>query len=112
MKLSEISVPYEQIPAVSGLRVFGTGNGKKADAARFTISRNNEIDMQVEIDDVDNALGYNIIWGHTPDKLYHSLMTFTNSQRIGALVSGEEYYVRVDAFNENGITKGKVKKLS
>ena len=112
LKLSEISVPYEQIPAVSGLRIFGIGNGKKTDAARFTISRNNEIDMQVEIDGVDNALGYNIIWGHTPDKLYHSLMTFTNSQRIGALVSGEEYYVRVDAFNENGITKGQVKKLS
>ena len=112
LKLSEISVPYEQIPAVSGLRIFGIGNGKKADEARFTISRNNEIDMQVEIEDVDNALGYNIIWGHTHNKLYHSLMTFTNSQRIGALVSGEEYYVRVDAFNENGITKGQVKKLS
>ena len=33
------------------------------------------------------------------------------SQRVGALVSDREYYVRVDAFNENGITAGKCVKL-
>ena len=32
-------------------------------------------------------------------------------QRVGALVAGEKYYVRVDAFNENGITEGQVKEL-
>lgn len=32
-------------------------------------------------------------------------------KRIGALVKGQEYYVRVDAFNENGITEGKVEKI-
>lgn len=29
---------------------------------------------------------------------------------IGALVKGETYYVRVDAFNENGITEETVQK--
>ena len=38
-------------------------------------------------------------------------MTFKNTERVGALVSGADYYVRVDAFNENGITEGEVKKL-
>ena len=33
-------------------------------------------------------------------------MTFTAEQNIGALVEGETVYVRVDAFNENGITEG------
>jgi hypothetical protein len=28
------------------------------------------------------------------------------------LVKGREYYVRVDVFNENGITEGKTVKLS
>ena len=45
------------------------------------------------------------------DKLYHSHMVFGNEQRIGALVKGKEYYVRVDAFNENGITEGKSVKI-
>ena len=27
-------------------------------------------------------------------------------QRIGALIKGRDYFVRVDAFNENGITEG------
>lgn len=34
------------------------------------------------------------------------MMTFEESQKIGALVKGQDYYVRVDAFNENGITEG------
>ena len=29
-------------------------------------------------------------------------------QNIGALVKGQSYYVRVDAFNENGITEGNI----
>ena len=33
-------------------------------------------------------------------------------RRIGALIKGREYYVRVDAFNENGITEGVCIKLS
>ncbi len=33
-------------------------------------------------------------------------MVFGTEQRIGALVKDEHYYVRVDAFNENGITEG------
>jgi hypothetical protein len=28
--------------------------------------------------------------------------------RVGALIRGRDYFVRVDAFNENGITKGEV----
>lgn len=39
---------------------------------------------------------------------FHSYMIFGKEQRVGALVKGREYYVRVDAFNENGITEGAV----
>jgi len=54
------------------------------------------------------AAGYNILWGYAPDKLYHSYMVFgKTSQRIGALIKGESVFVRVDTFNENGITEGK-----
>lgn len=112
LKLSKMSVPYGQIPAVSGLRVFGKGNGKKPEVPEFTAVRKNELDMLIEIDSKDDkATGYNILWGHAPEKLYHSYMTFSKSQRVGALVAGEKYYVRVDAFNENGITEGTVREL-
>ena len=34
-------------------------------------------------------------------------MTFkAGEQRIGALIKGRKYFVRVDAFNECGITEG------
>ena len=33
-------------------------------------------------------------------------------QNIGAPVEGEKVYVRVDAFNENGITEGSVRPLA
>ena len=58
----------------------------------------------------ENVVGYNILWGTDPQKLYHSYMIFDTKQNIGALVKGETYYVRVDAFNENGITEGTVQK--
>ena len=64
--------------------------------------------MEVKIED-NGAVGYNILWGHTPEKLYHSYMIFgKDAQTIGALVKGQNYYVRVDAFNETGIAEGEV----
>lgn len=64
----------------------------------------------------NKALGYTILFGNRPDKLYHSYMVFAKEgedveQRVGALVKGREYYVRVDAFNESGITEGSLMKL-
>ena len=63
--------------------------------------------MQVEIAPQAHTLGYNILFGAGPEKLYHSSMVFTPGVHpIGALIQGREYFVRVDAFNESGITKG------
>lgn len=54
-------------------------------------------------------VGYNVLWGFAPDKLYHSYMVFgSNEVTIGALIKGEPLYVRVDSFNETGITEGDV----
>ena len=112
LRLSDIAVPYEQNPCVSGLRVFGLGSGEKPIPSVFTAARMGDLDMVVQIKEQGNALGYNILFGSSPEKLYHSSMVFTaGSHRVGALIKDRDYFVRVDAFNENGITEGICVKL-
>ena len=107
LRLSDMAVPYGQQPCISGLRVFGLGQGEKPAAPVFTVRRENDLDMTVSVQSQENTLGYNILFGNSPDKLYHSSMNFkAGDQRIGALIKGRNYFVRVDAFNENGITEG------
>lgn len=112
LRLSDMAVPFEQAPCVSGLRVFGLGDGEKPAEPVFSAERTGDLDMTIQIREQKDALGYNILFGSSPEKLYHSYLIFkAGSQRVGALIKGREYYVRVDAFNENGITKGKCVKL-
>ncbi len=107
LRLSEMAVPFGQIPCVSGLRVFGLGSGSSPEAPAFTAERSGDLDMTVTIAPQPDALGYNILFGSTSEKLYHSSMTFEpGTHRIGALIKDRPYVVRVDAFNENGITTG------
>jgi len=110
IKLTILEIPYSLQPCISGLRVFGNGQGKKPIMPEFVATRTNPLDMDLAIKE-SNAVGYNILWGHEKEKLYHSYMTFENKQRIGALIKNQKYFVRVDAFNENGITEGKVVEL-
>ncbi|SCP98847.1 family 43 glycosylhydrolase [Anaerobium acetethylicum] len=110
LKLTVLEIPYDQKPCISGLRVFGIDDGDKPAIPEFTAVRVSDIDMDVTIKD-NGADGYNILWGHNPEKLYHNYMIFDTEKRVGALVKGHEYYVRVDAFNEAGITEGKIIRL-
>ena len=113
LRLSNMAVPYGQNPCVSGLRVFGLGEGDKPAQARFYAERIEDLDMLVSVADQEDALGWNILFGSSPEKLYHSYMVFApGPRRIGALIKGRDYYVRVDAFNESGITEGVCAKLN
>ena len=113
IRISDMKVPYDQNPCISGLRVFGKGRGNLPEQAAYKAVRSSEIDMEIEIEPSDknvsdSTTGYNILWGLKPDKLYHSYLTYDSRKRIGALVKGESYCVRVDSFNENGITEGQI----
>ena len=113
LRLSDMAVPYGQKPCVSGLRAFGLGEGDKPAVPAFTAERDSGIDMTVSIEPQTDTVGYNILFGSSPEKLYHSAMTFApGKHRIGALIDGRDYFVRVDAFNENGITEGSCIKLA
>jgi hypothetical protein len=112
LRLSNIAVPFAQNPCVSGLRIFGLGRGEKPAGPAFTARRSGDLDMIVQIAGQPDALGYNILFGSSPEKLYHSYMVFkAGEQRVGALIKDRAYCVRVDAFNENGITEGACIKL-
>jgi Beta-xylosidase len=102
-------LPYGQNACISGLRVFGIGTGPlPKPTSGIQLNRMSELDLSVAWDK-DDAVGHNVIWGFAPDKLYHSYMTFgSNRVTISALIKGQPLYVRVDAFNEQGIAEGEV----
>lgn len=124
VRLTIVEIPYDVTPCISGLRVFGIGTEEKANAPIFETERSEDgLDLLVTIEGTKDAIGYNILWGHEKDKLYHSYQIYREvadvqekrdaviKKRIGALVKSQEYFVRVDAYNENGITKGQAVKL-
>lgn len=121
IRLTIVEIPYHVTPCISGLRVFGIGVGEKPCSPSFEARRSEDgLDLHVTISGKKDATGYNILWGHQKDKLYHSYQIFREEEdvqkkrdariekRIGALVKGQKYFVRVDAYNENGITHGQV----
>ena len=65
------------------------------------------MDAAVAWTQVPGADGYNVLYGNAPDRLYHSWLVYDETAvDLCTLMAGEHYYVRVDAFNENGITEG------
>lgn len=111
LRLTVASLPYGQAACVSGLRVFGLGHGPlPTPTENVAVKRKGDLDLDVTWQ--GKATGYVVLWGHRPDKLYHSRMTFDASAPIGALVKGQEVYLRVDSFNDSGITQGTVIHLS
>lgn len=107
LRLTVIALPYGQAACVSGLRVFGLGHGKKpAQTVNITTKYAGDLDLKVSWE--GDGDGYVLLWGYAPDKLYHSRMTFQNHAPIGALVKGRKIWLRVDSFNDSGITQGTV----
>lgn len=109
VRLTVTQVPYGVSPCISGLRVFGLGNGPLPAPAEYTAERLNDLNFSVSLSASADRTGCCILWGHASDKLYHSFLVMgigTMEQTIGALVKGQKYWIRVDTFNENGITRG------
>ena len=107
LRLTVTELPFGQIPRISGFRAFGTSVGSKPGAVAASACRISPLDMRVSWS-AKEADGACILWGHAPDKLYHAWTTYTESQKIGSLIADAPVYIRVDAFNSHGITKGEV----
>lgn len=107
IRLTITDTAYHAAACISGLRVFGKGSGGAPKAVTNVSARRKDI-MSMQVEWQGDAVGYEVLWGHTPDKLYHSYRVFSKtSLEVRALMANvPKYYVRIDAFNENGITPG------
>jgi xylan 1,4-beta-xylosidase len=95
--------------ALAGLRIFGNAGGKlPAATADLKIDRQADRTMAtLQWKNDPAAVGYNIRYGMAKDKLYQTYQVLgTNTVTIRSLSSTTNYFFTVDAFNENGITKG------
>lgn len=94
--------------ALSGLRVFGKGDGAAPDSVKDLIVLRTEKDKRsawIKWRPVDNAFAYNIYTGLAPDKLYNCIMVYdANEYWYKAMDKEKPYYFAIEAINENGVS--------
>ena len=108
IKLENIHMPTGKF-AISGLRIFGNGNGRKPDAGRTFFILRTEKDKRsgwIKWNPVNNAYAYNIYYGTAPGKLYNCIMVYDyNEYWFKAMDKLKTYYFAIEAINENGISE-------
>lgn len=94
--------------ALSGLRVFGRGDGAPPPAVREFIVLRTEKDPRsawLKWRPVDEAWAYNIYFGTAPDKLYNCIMVHdANEYWFKGMDARRTYYFSIEAVNENGVS--------
>jgi len=112
LKLENLHMPTGKF-ALSGFRVFGKGSGQKPEKVQNFIALRADPKKYGERRSIwfkwqqnQNADGYVIYWGKSPDKMYGSMMVygkneyyFTGADRV------DSYYFQIEAFNNNGISE-------
>lgn len=108
IKLENIHMPTGKF-AISGLRVFGNGNGAKPGKVNQFFVLRTEKDKRsayIKWQPVDNAFAYNIYYGTAPDKLYNCVMVHDfNEYWFKAMDLTKTYYFTIEAVNENGVSE-------
>ncbi|MGC4035489.1 MAG: family 43 glycosylhydrolase [Chitinophagaceae bacterium] len=108
IKLENIHIPTGKF-AISGLRVFGNGNGAKPEMVKEFIVLRTEKDKRsayIKWSPVNNAYAYNIYYGTAPDKLYNCIMVYDANEYWFKVMDKEKaYYLTIEAINENGISE-------
>ncbi len=106
VRYNNVKVPGKNL-AISEIRVFGKGFGKKPSAVKgFTVQREEDRrNITLKWSPVKGAQGYNIRWGVAPDKLYQSWLIYEDTEHfMRCLDRDTEYYFSIEAFSENGIS--------
>jgi hypothetical protein len=108
IKYENVHVPMRNL-AVSDIRVFGNGSGKLPEIPKkLTVKRQDDTrNADISWEKPANVVGYNILWGIAPDKLYQTYQVWgdaSNTLELRALTIGQKYYCVLEAFNENGVS--------
>lgn len=107
IKMENIHVPSGKF-AISGLRIFGNGNGVKPEPVKDFFVLRTEKDKRsawLKWSPVDNAYAYNISFGTDPNKLYTTIMVHdVNDYYYKGMDSKKTYYYKIEAINENGVS--------
>ncbi len=108
LRLENIHVPTGKF-AISGFRVFGSGNGLKPKQVTGFIVLRTEKDKRsawLKWKTSDDAYAYNIYMGTDPEKLYNCIMVYgKNEYWLKSLDSRVPFYFRIEAVNENGTSE-------
>jgi hypothetical protein len=108
IKLENIHMPTGRF-AISGLRVFGNGNGPQPRQVEGFVVLRTEKDKRsafIKWKPVDNAFAYNIYYGTHPDKLYTSIMVHANNEYwMKAMDALKTYFYCIESVNENGVSE-------
>ena len=110
IKLENVHMPTGKF-AISGLRVFGNGNGRTpAEVKNFIVLRTEKDRRSAWLKwiPVDNAYAYNIYYGIAPGKLYNCVMVMGNTMNeywFKAMDKLKTYYFAIEAINENGVSE-------
>lgn len=108
IKLENIHMPTGKF-AISGLRVFGNGNGAKPEPVQTFFVLRTEKDKRsawLKWRPVDNAFAYNIYFGTAPGKLYNCIMVHDmNEYYFKGMDLLRPYYFSIEAINGNGVSE-------
>lgn len=108
IKLENIHMPTGKF-AISGLRIFGNGNGEKPDSVKTFMILRTEKDKRsawIRWSPVENAFAYNIYYGTHPEKLYNCVMVHDqNEYWFKAMDSQQTYWFTIEGINENGVSE-------
>jgi len=95
--------------AISDIRIFGSDNSALPETPN-NLSIERDTDRRnafIKWDAVQDAVGYNILWGIKPDKLYQTYQVFADKPaklELRALTVGQDYYFAIESFNESGVS--------
>ncbi|QIG41007.1 family 43 glycosylhydrolase [Microbacterium sp. 4R-513] len=107
VRVTSGAMPFGGRFAISGLRVFGLADGVAPRAVTPTGERADELTVALAWEPVPGAVGYNVRYGTSPEKLYHSWLVYDRSALVvGSLNAGVPYWFAVDSFNGAGVTPG------
>lgn len=107
VKFENIYVPTPNL-AISDIRLFGHGLGKVPEKVKGlkVVREADQRNAQITWQPVKGAVGYNVLWGVAPDKLYQTYQVWAEEGArldLRALTIGQSYFFAVEAFNESGV---------